>query len=96
MVYDEELNYDGLFDNVSEILSHFGNSEQMTKNYIDAFEMYFKYDMTYKEVGKELFNITTGKVGVSTERVRQIISKGLRILRHPKNKELFECGFRLA
>ena len=96
MVYDEELNYDGLFDKIMETFNGYSCSTQMKQNYIDAFEMYFKYGMTYKEIGKELFNSKTEKLGLSADRTRQIVAKGLRMLRHPQNKELFECGFRIA
>lgn len=39
----------------------------------------FKYDMTYKEIGH--------KLGLSIERIRQMMEKALRRLRHPSNSK---------
>lgn len=40
----------------------------------------FKYDITYKQLAKEL--------GITLERVRQIHMKTLRILKHPKRSKI--------
>ena len=44
---------------------------------------YYEKKMTYKQIGEGLFNLRLLKTGVSPERVRQIVSKGCRMLRHP-------------
>lgn len=59
-------------------LRHGKNSERnalITKDYITT-------GLTLGEVGK--------RYGVGRERVRQIVSKSLRILRHPHHKEMLE------
>ena len=49
-------------------------------------EMYFRYNMTYMQIGKT-FNVTQ-------ERIRQIKEKAIRKLRHPSRLNLLKTGIR--
>ena len=58
--------------------------ECFTEREAIAVKLYFKEEMTLDEVGKEM--------GITRERVRQVIAKALRKLRHPTRQNLIVYG----
>jgi len=45
---------------------------------------------TLRAIGKRLHNYSNNKLGVTQERVRHLIAKALRLLRHPVRLELID------
>lgn len=69
------------FDEVFDIVL-----DRLPERHKRAIILYYRDGLTLEEVGNEL--------NVKRERVRQIISKGMRILRHPQNYNLIAYGFK--
>jgi hypothetical protein len=63
-----------------------------------ALDMYFGVSsgmpLTYKQVGQRLPRYRTQEIGVGVERVRQLVMKGLRMLRHPRRMSFLQKRFK--
>ncbi|RLF56939.1 MAG: hypothetical protein DRN27_08745 [Thermoplasmata archaeon] len=84
MILDADYNYGGLFDFVSTAFPEYKKNSKWGKHkrrYVEILEMKFKHDMNFEEIGNELMNYQTGKVGVSSTAVRDLYNKALRLLK---------------
>jgi DNA-directed RNA polymerase sigma subunit (sigma70/sigma32) len=65
---------------------------KLEKRSVFVLNAYFSGEGSLSEIGKMTFNRTCGKTGIGHERIRQIIIKSIRQLRHPINAEFIKTS----